>query len=92
MRLTSEQIKNLSTDRLLNIYRNERFIYWFYNPYDDIDDWEEEYEKHLKYVNELKAELDTREHVPRKGGAKTKRQLLAKKYKGGRRSHKKKTK
>lgn len=89
-RITSEDIKKLSTKRLLEVYRNERFLYSFYSPYESYDSYEEEEEAQEKFVEELKKELDTREHVPNKIEAKKVRQLAAKKNKGGRRSHKKK--
>lgn len=63
--MTDEQIRKLSTQRLLKIFRiirknilsrePERNPDWFY------DDEQEEL-----LLDRLKAELDTREHVPRK--------------------------
>lgn len=63
--MTDEQIRKLSTQRLLKIFRivrknilsrePERNPYWYY------DDEQEEL-----LLDKLKAELDTREHVPRK--------------------------
>lgn len=75
---------------MLAIYRQERFLYHGSDIYGDIEEYEKEIQKQEEYVLLLKDELATREHVPRKSGARNERQRLAKKHKGGRRSHKKK--
>jgi len=61
--MTDEQIRKLSTQRLLKIFRMLRKSILSREP-ERNPDWDDEQEE--LELDRLKAELDTREHVPRK--------------------------
>ena len=61
--MTDKQIKKLSTHRLLNIFRQTRQNIWGREPEREWNIYDEE--EDLLFIK-LKAELDTREHIPRK--------------------------
>jgi hypothetical protein len=86
-----EKLYTIDTRTLLANYRegSHAIGYMFYN--DDSKmlrrlSFDESYQLYL----DIKSVLDTREHIPNKMESKLRRQLAAKKNKGGRRSHKKK--
>jgi len=65
--MTNEQIKKLSTHRLLNIFRMVRSSIYGREP-ERI--WDQYHYDEDDLFDRLKAELDTREHIPRKKGKK----------------------
>ena len=65
---TKQELEQLSTKRLLDIYRLERqHTYGYYCDWYDEDFEEDIDEKQEKYCDLLKSILDTREHVVDKG-------------------------
>ena len=77
-----EEFKKMHTKQLLGLLKNVRFR--------NRSGWDDDSNNLLEEL-ELKTELSQREHVETdKSLTKKKRQLAAKKNKGGRRSHKKK--
>ena len=77
-----EEFKKMSTRELLRLFKDVRFR--------NRSNWDDDSNDLLEEL-ELKTELSQREHVETdKSLTKKKRQLAAKKNKGGRRSHKKK--
>lgn len=70
--LTSEQLEKLPTPRLLNYYKSKRglrYLFmcdcWGEKQFSSLED--EEYSKlAIEYVDNIKAILDTREHLERK--------------------------
>ena len=75
--------KKLSTRTLLKL-RDFHYTgsYWSDNYEKEFTNWKQE-------QLEIRAELSTREHIPKKNEIKGRRRYLAKKNRGGRRSHKK---
>ena len=67
--MTKDQIKKLSTHRLLNIFRMVRSDLWGRDPERPYDECDFEQEN---FYNLLKEELNKREHVPRKKDKKKK--------------------
>lgn len=79
-----DEFKKMTTKHLLGL----RDFYYYDNYWDNHVEGGA-YEKWASEQLEIRAELSTREHVPSKKESKVLRRELAKKNKGGRRSHKK---